>query len=315
MGELLAKYEEKPTEEATSTARAAPPKAAGSQAAREHTKPVTEAPPARNKALKRKRFVVLIYTASRIPSDSARSDEISGNDDKENTPDPSLDMPAPKKRAKPAGPASRAHPSTVLSPKSSNSRTLPRVSPAKPPGDQPAASRPASPLKPPLAASPAKGPSVVAAATESLARLAAGGGRPRAAKAPAGPAATAGTRKASKPAPEPKPAATRGKRAAAAPSAASARAAAAARKETRTVSNSTATSAASGVSTGTTIVRRAAGTASKASTAATGRRNAAAGSAAAEKKAPAKKQATTAAAKTKADTAPAPARRVLRKRA
>lgn len=75
------------------------------------------------------------------------------NEDKENTPDPAQTLPNPKKRPKTAANApSRqvTNPSTVLSPKSSNSRTLPQ-SPIRPTLGSPQKShlsRPVSPLKP-----------------------------------------------------------------------------------------------------------------------------------------------------------------------
>ena len=74
------------------------------------------------------------------------------NIDKENTPDPAQNLPNPKKRPKTAANApSRqvTNPSTVLSPKSSNSRTLPQ-SPVRAVLGSPQKqflSHPASPLK------------------------------------------------------------------------------------------------------------------------------------------------------------------------
>ncbi|KAK4540831.1 hypothetical protein LTR36_008908 [Oleoguttula mirabilis] len=90
------------------------------------------------------------------------SDQMAANDDdddKENAPtQPTHDLPNPKKRAKTATANTKATrtasrkivPSTVLSPKSHNSRTLPR-SPFKPTiiaSDKPSLGRPPSPVKP-----------------------------------------------------------------------------------------------------------------------------------------------------------------------
>lgn len=155
--------------------------------------------------------------------------------DKENAPDPSHAIPNPKKRAKPT-PASRqvTNPSTVLSPKSSNSRTLPQ-SPIRPPFGSPQKShlsRPASPLKP---ASPTKNAALIA--TSTLASLVAE--KSAVVKTKAGTA-----RKVTKPVGEPKPAAGRAKRGAALLA------------ESRTVSSSSNSSALSGTSTGTTVVRK-----------------------------------------------------------
>lgn len=79
-------------------------------------------------------------------------------DDQENAPTPADPIPNPKKRTKTTTVASSrqvTNPSTILSPKSSNSRTLPH-SPIRPPFGSPQKSylaRPFSPLKP---ASPLK---------------------------------------------------------------------------------------------------------------------------------------------------------------
>ncbi len=94
--------------------------------------------------------------------------------DKENAPDPIQPIPNPKKRAKATATASSRQPpsqSTVLSPKSSNSRTFPQ-SPIRPALGSPQKSylsRPASPLKPALPISPAK--SAAIAATANLASM------------------------------------------------------------------------------------------------------------------------------------------------
>ena len=94
--------------------------------------------------------------------------------DKENNPEPARDIPNPKKRTKVAKGPSRqvTNPSTVLSPKSANSRTLPHspVRPALGPPLKSNLSHPESPLKPfsPIkTASPAK--AAAAAATANLA--------------------------------------------------------------------------------------------------------------------------------------------------
>ena len=101
------------------------------------------------------------------------------NEDKENTPDPAQSLPNPKKRPKTAANApSRqvTNPSTVLSPKSSNSRALaPHRSPVRPQLGSPQKSflsHPTSPLKPsitaptaPKPASPAKAAAIAATTT------------------------------------------------------------------------------------------------------------------------------------------------------
>jgi len=116
--------------------------------------------------------------------------------DKENTSVPVHDIPNPKKRTKVAKWPSRqvTNPSTVLSPKSANSRTLPQ-SPVRPALCSPRKSylsHPASPLKhlsPVKIASPAK----AVAATANLASMV--GERPKVGRSKAGT-----TRKASNPA-------------------------------------------------------------------------------------------------------------------
>ena len=157
--------------------------------------------------------------------------------DKENTPDPSLTVPMPKKRVKDTAASRAAHPSTVLSPKSSNSRTLPQ-SPVRPPFGSPgkgqAPSRPQSPLK---SASPIK--AAAAAATASLANMVNGKNAKSTAGSVAGAAGTA-ERKTSKQVAPSKPNAAHPKRGAA-------------EVEKRTASGS---SNVSGTSTGTTIVKR-----------------------------------------------------------
>ena len=91
-------------------------------------------------------------------------------DDKENTPDPEHRLPNPKRRAKPTDASHQPpNPSTVLSPKSSNSQNLPN-SPSRPLLTSPQKSyfpQPTSPLKPSITqqASPAKSAAPAAAAT------------------------------------------------------------------------------------------------------------------------------------------------------
>ncbi|MCJ1378430.1 hypothetical protein MMC17_001528 [Xylographa soralifera] len=106
-----------------------------------------------------------------------RSSDAFATADKENALDMNQSIPNPKKRSKTAATApSRqvTNPSSVLSPKSSNSRTLPH-SPIRPPFGSPQKSylsRPVSPLKPispSKVASPAKAAAV--AATTTLANL------------------------------------------------------------------------------------------------------------------------------------------------
>lgn len=218
------------------------------------------------------------------------SEEMLGAD-KENTPDPSIAVPMPKKRAKDTTTVRAPHPSTVLSPKSSNSRTLPQ-SPIRPPFGSPGKVQmplhPQSPLKP---VSPMK--AAAAAATVGLANMVNSKSAKPAIGSTAGTSAAI-TRKTSKQAAAPKPAATRPKRGVAP--------VAAPTTQKRTVS---ASSNASGTSTGTTIVKRV-GKALAATT--TGKRAAAA---AAAKKVVAPKTKTEAA---KAEQ-PTTGRRVLRKRA
>ena len=162
--------------------------------------------------------------------------------DKENAPDAAHAIPNPKKRTKTtAAMPSRqvTNPSCVLSPKSSNSRTLTQ-SPIRPPYNSPqksllshpvASSRPLSPVK---IASPAK--AAAFAATSALAELV--GEKLKPGRVPAGPG-----RKASKPVVEPKIAATRARRGGAIEPADTG---------IRTVSSSSNTS---GTSTGTTVVK------------------------------------------------------------
>ncbi|MCJ1397358.1 hypothetical protein MMC11_000551 [Xylographa trunciseda] len=168
-----------------------------------------------------------------------RASDTFAMDDKENTHDQSI--PNPKKRTKTGATApSRqvTNPSTVLSPKSSNSRTLPQ-SPTRPLFGSPQKSylsRPVSPLKPispSKATSPAKAAAV--AATTSLANLVSEKLKPSR-------VGMKQTRKVSKPVIESKTANTRSRRGAANVIVA----------ESRTASSS---SNYSGISAGTTVVK------------------------------------------------------------
>jgi hypothetical protein len=127
--------------------------------------------------------------------------------DKENEPESTHDLPNPKKRTKTTGAAQSrqvTNPSSVLSPKSSNSRTL-ITSPIRSP-QKAYTSRPVSPLKPALPGKTATFTKNDAlAATRSLATLV------ELKSKPGRPAAGTGT-KASKPAAEPKASVTRAKR-------------------------------------------------------------------------------------------------------
>ncbi|MCJ1474317.1 hypothetical protein MMC13_002975 [Lambiella insularis] len=166
--------------------------------------------------------------------------------DKENESEVDHPIPNPKKRAKTAATSpSRqfTNPASVLSPKSSNSRTLPH-SPIRPPfgsPQKPYLSRPASPLKPVCPSkvtSPAKAAAL--AATSTLANLV--GEKLKPVRA----AAAATLRKASKSVVEPKAPSARPKRGATH---------ALAVADSRAVSSS---SNVSGTSTGTTVVKLAA---------------------------------------------------------
>ena len=112
--------------------------------------------------------------------------------DKENSDEPAHPIPNPKRRLKANAAQSRqvTNPSTVLSPKSANSRTLPQ-SPIRPGLGSPQKSylsHPASPLKPysPVkAASPAKAAAAVAtAALASMLNEKPNVGRPKTATGP-----------------------------------------------------------------------------------------------------------------------------------
>ncbi|MCJ1370286.1 hypothetical protein MMC20_001498 [Loxospora ochrophaea] len=232
--------------------------------------------------------------------------------DKENAPDPSHTDPLsnPKKRTKTAATTRQpTNPSTILSPKSSNSRTFPH-SPIRSP-QRPHISRPASPLKPNsvlTTISPSK--SAALAATVGLASLV----RDKMKGATTRPTPAPPARKATNPKSDAKSrgvgaattaTATRSKR-----GAATASAAAAAthgqeqdkKEPPRSVSGSSNTS---GASAGTTVVSRkgAGGKTAAAAAAAGGKKGAAAG----------KKEAASASA-SKTVEGPAPGRRVLRKR-
>ncbi|MCJ1448348.1 MAG: hypothetical protein MMC23_008863 [Stictis urceolatum] len=207
-----------------------------------------------------------------------RSSELMSGADKENTPDPSQGLQNPKKRSKAEASAARPAPnaSTVLSPKSSNSRMPPQASTRPPFASQKSAnSRPASPLKP---ASPVK--AATAAATSMLANMVNE-------KSKNTRANTTATRKAAKPAAEAKRVASRTKRGAD-------------QQVDRVVSSSSNASGTSAFSAGTTIVKKV-GKALNVSNTTTKK------AAAAKKAAPAKAKAEPTAAMT--------TRRVLRKRA
>lgn len=109
--------------------------------------------------------------------------------DKENVQDHDQRIPNPKKRTKAGTSRQAPNPSTVLSPKSANSRTLPQ-SPIRPTLGSPQKSyisRPVSPLKPPSPvkmASPAK--VAAAAATATLAGMLSEKAKPGRPKAVAG---------------------------------------------------------------------------------------------------------------------------------
>ncbi|KAL8798101.1 MAG: hypothetical protein Q9182_006952 [Xanthomendoza sp. 2 TL-2023] len=181
------------------------------------------------------------------------SDHISTDDDKENTPDPTIPLQS-KKRPKP-NPHRPSNPSTVLSPKSSNSRALaPHQSPIRPQLASPQKSHlshPTSPLKPsitvpiaPKPASPAKAAAVAAIGTLSTAPTSNAVEKPRATRT-RGAAAATKTTKAAAAAPKVKAPITRAKREAEAASAAPAP-----KEESRTVS------AASNTSNATTVVTK-----------------------------------------------------------
>ncbi|KAL8815464.1 MAG: hypothetical protein Q9223_005400 [Gallowayella weberi] len=180
------------------------------------------------------------------------SDHISADDDKENTPDPTMPLQS-KKRPKPNA-HHPANPSAVLSPKSSNSRALaPHQSPIRSQLGSPQKSylsHPASPLKPsitvpiaPKPASPAKAAAVAAIGTLSTAPTSYAAEKPRATRT-RGAAATKST-KAATAAPKLKAPITRAKRGAEPASAARAT-----KEESRNVS------AASNTSNATTVVTK-----------------------------------------------------------
>ncbi|KAL8916081.1 MAG: hypothetical protein Q9172_006464 [Xanthocarpia lactea] len=185
------------------------------------------------------------------PSGTKRnSDHFSADDDKENTPDPTIPLQS-KKRPKP----NNHHPSTVLSPKSSNSRTLaPHQSPTRPQLGSPQKSFPphaTSPLKPsitvpiaPKPASPAKAAAVAAISAMSAPSANNAAEKPRATRTRAA-AATRATKPPAATATKTKnPPITRAKRGA--------------EPTTAAVAQSRTVSAASNSSTATTVVRKAA---------------------------------------------------------
>ncbi|MCJ1263122.1 hypothetical protein MMC22_002992 [Lobaria immixta] len=195
MGELVAKHLEKkkeadsprPLESEFSKPQSKQPQAERSLPIPDNTKPASTA---------------------RLRGTKRKSDEME-NADKENAISHVESLPNPKKRTKAAvGARTRqaTNPSTVLSPKSSNSRTLPR-SPTRPLGSpqKPYISHPASPLKPmpPFkSASPAKAATITA--TANLTNMTNDKVKPTRAKANTG-------RKATNPPVTVKPAATRTK--------------------------------------------------------------------------------------------------------
>lgn len=207
--------------------------------------------------------------------------------DKENVPDPAQTIPNPKKRTKAIAGATTQkalNQSTILSPKSSNSRTLPQ-SPIRPPTgspQKPFAPSSASPLKPIViikAALPAK--TTAATSTNPASAVSE--------KAKTTRAKAATTRKASNLSTKPKPVVGRPKYGVdSAPI------------QSRSVSN---TSQASNASTGTTIMKRGAKSTTLTTAAVNKKKNFNSGAQAAAKKAPA------------ATEAPPAGRRVLRKRA
>ena len=199
----------------------------------------------RTRGIKRSRFAMCCSGCSSSDTDPYCSDVLTSTD-KENASDPSQPLPNPKKRLKASGNGTIHHthnPSTVLSPKSSNSRTLPH-SPIRPPLGSPQKSylsRPISPLKP---ASPVKAPlpvkAAVAAATAATANLASlVSDQPKATRSRA-----ASGRKATNPTTAAKPTVTRPKRGVTKTQPAA---------ELRSVSNGSNTSS---TSTGTTVVKK-----------------------------------------------------------
>ena len=193
---------------------------------------------AHSRGIKRTRYD---YRSTRFFDTDANlsSDALATADNKENALDVDQPIPNPKKRTRTAVAApSRqvTNPSTVLSPKSSNSRTLPHSPSRQPFGSpqKPYLSRPVSPLKPisPCkATSPAKAAAL--AATTTLASLVSEKQKP---------GRGTNTRKASKPAAEPRTTNTRSRRGATNVIVA----------ESRTASSS---SNYSGISTSTTVVK------------------------------------------------------------
>ncbi|KAK5127033.1 hypothetical protein LTR85_008392 [Meristemomyces frigidus] len=124
----------------------------------EHSEKAKPAPPPPVPAKDHVPGAAMVARSPERKSVKRQSDQMTADDDKENAPaQPSQDLPNPKKRAKTATANTKATrtasrkvvPSSVLSPKSHNSRTLPR-SPFKPSTaqDKPALGRPTSPIKP-----------------------------------------------------------------------------------------------------------------------------------------------------------------------
>ncbi|KAI4237163.1 MAG: hypothetical protein L6R40_005941 [Gallowayella cf. fulva] len=259
VGELYAKYLKSIESQSSENEKESSPKTVKFQKQPSPTKPTPSSP-------------TKYAEAAPAPSRGTKrpSDHFSADDDKENTPDPTIPLYS-KKRPKP-NTHHPANPSTVLSPKSSNSRALaPHQSPTRLQLGSPQKtfpSHPTSPLKPsitvPVAskpASPAKA-AAVAAATSLInaAPAATASEKPRATRT-RGAAATK-TAKTTTAASKAKPPITRAKRGAGPPPAASAP-----KDESRTVS------AASNTSTATTLVTRpAAEPATKSAAAATRKR-------------------------------------------
>jgi len=243
IGDLLLKYAEstRPKEKAAAkpTAQPAPIDQVPKGTIANEPKEPMPAAATQSRGTKRTRYGSISHPY--LPDADSCSDTMIAAD-KENTPDATQPFPNPQKRTKTtAAVQSRqvTNPSCVLSPKSSNSRTLPQspIRPALDSRQKPHLLRPTSPLKPasPIkVASPAK--TAVLAATTTLAHIV--GEKPK-----SGRTVAATGRKASKPAIEPKTSAVRPKRGA--PTGPTA-------TETRTVSSSSNTSA---TSTGTTVVK------------------------------------------------------------
>lgn len=157
MGELLAQYQSGESRKAgLASGKTLPQKASPKgQAEQKHSHPDVDAQPARTRGTKRSRYDLLRTSGADDKLNDLLSDEFSSSSSKENGKQEEIFNP--KKRTKttakvvaPARVASRSKTQAVqvLSPRSSNSQTLPR-SPARPPFS-PAKSmlaRPVSPVK------------------------------------------------------------------------------------------------------------------------------------------------------------------------